>query len=37
MKTFRLPLILMATLILGYLSGRKHLAAKYGATPMGVR
>ncbi len=37
MKSFRLPIILMATLILGYYSGRKHLAAKYPAMPTGVR
>jgi hypothetical protein len=37
MKTFRLPLIFVATMILGHFSGRKHLAAKYGATPTGVR
>ena len=37
MKNYRLPIIFVATLLLGYFSGRKHLAAKYPAMPAGVR
>jgi len=33
MKTLRIPFFFVASLVLGYLAGRKHLSEKYSATP----
>jgi uncharacterized protein YneF (UPF0154 family) len=33
MKTLRLPLFFVASLVLGYFIGRKHLSDRYPAAP----